>query len=150
VVLKQLKREIDEENRLRLLMLPVQKEAKQLEQDVVIAVKPAIEYCYKTLAPNAWDGSNDATVEPFQLLLEKIAPDSDWEKFAELNKNELVDQDNPTRDYLKINYPNKFHPLVMTVIKGKLERKIGVRKQFVSREFVLTQGENKQISHFAF
>lgn len=141
VVLRQLKREVDEENRLRLLMIPIQKEAQDFEARLINHVKPTIQHCYEKLAPGAWDGSSDKDTAPFQLLLEQVMPTYEWDQFVETRKKELVDEKNPTRDYRKINYPNRFHPLVMTLMKGKMERKFGVRKQFTERNYVLSQGK---------
>lgn len=140
MVLRQLKREVDEENRLRLLMLPIQKDAQDFETRLIEFVKPTIKYCYERLAPGALDGTDDKDTAPFQLLLDQIMPKYEWSQFVELRSKDLVNEKNPTKDYLKINYPNKFHPLVMTLLKGKLERKFGVRKQFTERNYVLSQG----------
>ncbi|OBZ87199.1 Phosphatidylinositol 4,5-bisphosphate-binding protein SLM2 [Choanephora cucurbitarum] len=140
LVLRHLKKEIDEENRLRLLMVSIQKDIRGLETRLIEAVKPAIRFCYQVLAPGAWDGSADKDTTPFQVLLDQIVPQQEWSDFAETHKKELVDEDRPIKDYLKINYPNKSHPLVMTLMKGKMERKFGVRKQFTERMFVLSQG----------
>jgi hypothetical protein len=105
-------------------------------------VKPTIQHCYEKLAPGAWDGSDDKDTAPFQLLLDQVMPTYEWSQFVETRKKDLVDEKNPTKDYLKINYPNKFHPLVMTLLKGKMERKFGgVRKQFTERNYVLSQGK---------
>ncbi|KAF7727192.1 hypothetical protein EC973_007890 [Apophysomyces ossiformis] len=139
-VLRQLKREVDEENRLRLLMVPIQQETAAFEQRLLDTVKPAIQFCYERLAPGAWDGSADAETAPFKLLMDQIVPDHEWAQFVEHQKKELVNEKNPIKDYLKINYPNKMNPYVMTLYKGPLERQIGgVRKQFSQRIFALTQ-----------
>lgn len=139
-----MKREVDEENRLRLLMLPIQKDAQDFETRLIEFVKPTIKYCYERLAPGALDGTDDKDTAPFQLLLDQIMPKYEWSQFVELRSKDLVNEKNPTKDYLKINYPNKFHPLVMTLLKGKLERKFGVRKQFTERNYVLSQGMLKE------
>ena len=141
VVLRQLKREVDEENRLRLLMVNIQKEAQAFEKRLIETIKPTIQYCYQRLAPGSLDGTDDKETAPFQLLLDQVMPSYEWSQFAELRKKDLVNESNPTKDYLKINYPNKFHPLVMTLLKGKLQRKVGVRKQFTERNYVLSQGK---------
>lgn len=139
MVLYHLKREVEEENRLRALLIPIQKDAHEFEKRVIIAVKPAIEYCYQKIGPHVCD--TDATNStPFQLLMDQISPLGDWEQFVKLNKSDLVDEKNPKKDHLKINYPNKFHSTVNTLFKGKLHRKLGTRKQFLERHYVLTQG----------
>ncbi|GAA5803982.1 hypothetical protein HPULCUR_009467 [Helicostylum pulchrum] len=138
LVLRQLKKEVDEENRLRLLMIPIQKEAQSFEKRLLELVKPTIQHCYETLAPNAWDGSDDKDAAPFQLLMDQVMPTYEWSQFVELQKKDFVNENNPTKDYLKINYPNKFHPMVMTLLKGKMQRKYGVRKQFTDRSYILS------------
>jgi hypothetical protein len=120
VLLSQLKKEVDEEPRLRLLMIPIQKEAQAFEKRLLELVKPTIQYCYETLAPGAWDGTDDKDIAPFQLLMDQIMPNFEWDRFIELQKKDLVNENHPTKDYLKINYPNKFHPMVMTLLKGKM------------------------------
>ncbi|CAO3682760.1 hypothetical protein G6F70_003005 [Rhizopus microsporus] len=124
-VLRQLKREVDEENRLRLLMIPIQNETKEFEQRLFQLVKPAIDYCCKALEK-----------EPIMM----IPPEQEWSQFCKMHQKELVDEQRPIKNYLKINYPNKLHPFVMTLIKGPMKRRVGVRKQFIERYYVLSQG----------
>lgn len=140
-MLRQLKKEVDEENRLRLLMIPIQQDAQAFEKRLLDLVKPTVQYCYETLAPGMWDGTDDKDTAPFSLLMDQIMPNFEWDRFAELQKKDLVNEKHPTKDYLRINYPNKFHPMVMTLLKGKMERKYGVRKQFTERNYVLSQGK---------
>lgn len=143
MVLRQLKKEVDEENRLRLLMIPIQQDAQAFEKRLIDLVKPTVQYCYEKLAPGAWDGSDDKDTAPFQLLMDQIMPNLEWDRFVELQKRDLVNEKHPTKNYLRINYPNKFHPMVMTLLKGKMERKYSVRKQFIERSYVLSQGTVK-------
>jgi hypothetical protein len=132
VVLHHLKREVEEENRLRLLLIPIQKDAHEFEQRVIQAVQPAIEYCYQKMISQ---GS-----APFQLLMDQLSPLGDWEQFVSLNKRDLVDENVPKKDHLKINYPNKFHAANNMLMQGKLQRKLGARKQYLEKHYVLTQG----------
>ncbi|ORY98601.1 hypothetical protein BCR43DRAFT_487819 [Syncephalastrum racemosum] len=138
-VLRQLKREVDEENRLRELMVPLQRGTAAFEARVLEHVKPAIAFCYEHLAPALWDGSDDAETAPFKLLLDQLLPDHEWMRFYERNKKDLVPEQNPRKDYMNINYPNKLNPCVMTLAKGVLGRQTGVRKQFTERFYVLSQ-----------
>ncbi|KAI8140044.1 hypothetical protein BJV82DRAFT_624908 [Fennellomyces sp. T-0311] len=137
-VLRQLKREVDEENRMRKLMVPIQKGTAAFEARVMEQLKPAIEFCYQKLAPNLWNGSEENDT-PFKLVMEEIMPTDEWKSFYESKKKDLVNEENPEKDYLKINYPNKLNPKVMTVAKGVLERRHGVLKQYTERYFVLSQ-----------
>ncbi|KAI9497337.1 hypothetical protein BDB00DRAFT_868381 [Zychaea mexicana] len=137
-VLRQLKHEVDEENRMRKLMMPIQKGTAAYEARALEQLKPAIEFCYKKLAPGLWEGSEENDT-PFRLVMEHIAPSTEWKSFYESKKKDLVNEENPLKDYLKINYPNKLNPKVMTVAKGIMERRTGVLKQYTERYFVLSQ-----------
>ncbi|KAG2226531.1 hypothetical protein INT45_014275 [Circinella minor] len=137
-VLRQLKHEIDEENRMRKLMVPIQKGTAAYEARVLEQLKPAIEFCYKKLSPGLWKGTEENDT-PFQLVMEQLVPSSEWNNFYDIKKKDLVNEENPLKDYLKINYPNKSNPKVMTVAKGILERRTGVLKQYAERYYVLSQ-----------
>ncbi|KAI9306251.1 hypothetical protein BJ944DRAFT_238921 [Cunninghamella echinulata] len=139
-VLRQLKREVDEENRLRLLMVPIQKETAEFEKQLLEALKPIVQYCCEYLAPGVWDGSADEETAPFQLLMERIVPQHEWEHFYAKEEKELVDEENPRKDYLKILYPNKLHTKVVTLKKGNMDRYIGgIKVRFSERLYVLAQ-----------
>lgn len=142
--MRQLKREVDEENRLRELMVPLQKGTAAFEARVLEHIKPAIAFCYEHLAPALWDGTDDAETAPFKLLLDQLLPDHEWMRFYERNKKDLVPEQNPRKDYMNINYPNKLNPCVMTLAKGILGRQTGVRKQFTERFYVLSQCKSIQ------
>lgn len=137
MVLQHLKKETEEENRLRSLMVPIQKDTKAFEKRIIGAIKPVIDYCYKAMLPQWEDVS-------YKKVLDKIMPDHEWIKFCEEQKAELVDEQNLKKDYLKFNYPNKFHPLVMTLLKGTMEKKTSVRRQYLERYYVLSQGKKRQ------
>lgn len=123
-------------------MVPIQKGTAAFEARAIEHLKQAIEFCYSRLSPSMWEGtgedSSDST-PPYKLVLGSIMPDYEWDRFLESKKKDLVNPDNPRKDYLRINYPNKLNPIVMTLAKGTLERRAGVRKQFVERYFVLSQ-----------
>ncbi|CAO3616625.1 unnamed protein product [Cunninghamella echinulata] len=139
-VLRQLKREVDEENRLRLLMVPIQKETAEFEKQLLEALKPIVQYCCEYLAPGIWDGSADEETAPFQLLMERIVPQHEWDHFYAKEEKELVDEENPRKDYLKILYPNKLHTKVVTLKKGNMDRYIGgIKVRFSERLYVLAQ-----------
>ncbi|KAI8993458.1 hypothetical protein BDB01DRAFT_832272 [Pilobolus umbonatus] len=139
LVLRQLKREVEEENRLRVLMIPIQKEACVFETNLLDTVTPIVQYCFEKMAPNSWNSTDKENVS-FKAAMDQLKPDEEWAQFRDLHKKDFVDEQSPHKNYLKINYPNKFHPLVMTIFKGKMERKYGVRKQYLERNYVITQG----------
>ncbi|CAO3609013.1 unnamed protein product [Cunninghamella blakesleeana] len=139
-VLRQLKREVDEENRLRLLMVPIQKGTEAFEKSLIEALKPIVQYCCEYLAPGIWDGSDDEETAPFQLLMERIVPQHEWEHFYTKEEKELVDPEHPIKDYLKILYPNKLNFKVVTLKKGNMDRYIGgIKIRFSERLYVLSQ-----------
>ncbi|KAI8377443.1 uncharacterized protein BYT42DRAFT_344653 [Radiomyces spectabilis] len=138
-VLRYLKQEINEENRLRLLMVDVQKDTADFEQRLIEAVKPIVQFCYEYLAPGAWHHASDPETASMKLVMDQIIPNHEWHAFAEKNVKELVPEHHPTKDYLKINYPHKLHPYVLTLQKGKMQRRTGVLKQYIDRYYVLSQ-----------
>ncbi|ORX62886.1 hypothetical protein DM01DRAFT_1403310 [Hesseltinella vesiculosa] len=140
-VLRHLKREVEEENRLRALMAPIQRETALFEAKVLQCLKPAIRLVSEHLAPSVWDGSIDEEAAPFQMLMDRLMPDAEWDLFARQEAKELVDEDHVIKDYLNIYYPNKLHPKVVTLKTGTMERLIpGIRTRFAERAYVLTQG----------
>ncbi|RCI07237.1 hypothetical protein CU098_013658 [Rhizopus stolonifer] len=143
-LLRQLKKEVDEENRLRLLMIPIQKGIKLFETRVLEAVKPAVEFCYKNLLPGTRGDFLDEDSNSIKSFIEQIVPAHEWEDFFYSHKKYLIDESHPVKDYMKINYPNKFHPLVMTLMKGKMEKKSGAKKKFIEKYCVLSQGGNSE------
>jgi hypothetical protein len=118
-------------------MVPIQKDTKAFEKRIIGAIKPVIDYCYKAMLPQWEDVS-------YKKVLDKIMPDHEWIKFCEEQKAELVDEQNLKKDYLKFSYPNKFHPLVMTLLKGTMDKKTSVRRQYLERYYVLSQGKKRQ------
>ena len=119
-------------------MVPIQRGTAAYEARVLEQLKPAIEFCYKKLSPGLWKGTEDNDT-PFKLVMEQLIPSTEWSNFYDTKKKDLVDEENPLKDYLKINYPNKSNPKVMTVAKGVLERRTGVLKQYAERYYVLSQ-----------
>ncbi|GAA5801869.1 hypothetical protein HPULCUR_007325 [Helicostylum pulchrum] len=128
-LLRRLKREVDEENRLRKLMVPIQKTILTFENQLLVSVQNAIKTCFNK--PGV------CTEQSIQIL--NHTANNSWDTFVSLNQKDLVDEANPLKQYLNINYPCKNDPLVMTVHKGQLERKIGVLSKYSERFFVLTQ-----------
>ncbi|KAI8066502.1 hypothetical protein BC940DRAFT_334091 [Gongronella butleri] len=140
-VLRQLKHEVEEENRLRGLMVPIQREMALFEAKVLQCLKPAIRDACLHLAPTIWDGSADDEAAPFQWLMERILPDTEWDLFVRQEGKELVDEEHAVKDYLNIYYPNKLHPKVVTLKTGRMQRLMpGLRSRFAERAYVLTQG----------
>lgn len=124
-----MKREVDEENRLRELMVPIQKTILNFENQLLESVQNAIKACFNK--PGV------STEQSIKILNHSV--ENNWDTFVSLNQKDIVDEANPLKQYLNINYPYKNDPLVMTIHKGQLERKIGVLNKYSRRFFVLTQ-----------
>lgn len=141
-VLRCLKKEVDEENRLRLLMIPVQQAAFEFEARVIQVLKPAVQYCYDSYNP-AFRKNGPAAREAvrWQRLLEDLEPSAEWAKFISSQPpGELVPMDETTKNYLRIRYINKTHPMVLTLCRGTLGRRQGsMRRSYNDRFYVLTQ-----------
>lgn len=137
-VLRQLKREVDEENRLRRLMVPIQQTMLDFETRLLRTVQETIKVCFER-------PSNSLTEERLESLQASLnaAVSDNWDTFASNNKKDIVNEKNPKKHYLKINYPFKNDPLVMTLHKGELERKSGVLNKYTQRFFVLTECKSR-------
>ncbi|KAL7310243.1 hypothetical protein PS15m_009765 [Mucor circinelloides] len=132
-VLRQLKREVDEENRLRRLMVPIQQTMLDFETRLLTAVQDAIKLCFER------PGSlSEQKLDNLQTSLNAAVSDN-WSTFVANNKKDIVNEKNPSKHYLKINYPFKNDSLVMTLHKGELERRSGVLNKYTQRFFVLTE-----------
>ncbi|ORY98859.1 hypothetical protein BCR43DRAFT_488294 [Syncephalastrum racemosum] len=141
-VLRCLKKEVDEENRLRLLMVPVQQAAFEFETRVIQVLRPAVQYCYDSYNP-AFRKNGPAAREAvrWQRLIEDLEPSAEWAKFVSSQPpGELVPMDETTKNYLQIRYINKTHPMVLTLCRGTLGRRQGsMRRTYNDRFYVLTQ-----------
>jgi hypothetical protein len=132
-VLRQLKREVDEENRLSKLMIPIQQSTAEFESRVLKAMQDALKVCFEK--PGVL---NEDQLENIQLSLNQ-AITNNWDAFSASNKNDIVNEKFPYKHYLNINYTCKNDPLVMTLHKGQLERRSGVLSKYTQRFYILTE-----------
>jgi NAD(P)H-hydrate repair Nnr-like enzyme with NAD(P)H-hydrate dehydratase domain len=132
-VLRQLKREVDEENRLRLLMVPVQRAMHDFETRVMKAVEQAF-----TVGFERPDLIQEDKLASLQASLNNAVTDN-WDTFVANHSKSLVMDTFLLKHYLNINYACKNDPLVMTLHKGELERRSGVLNKYTQRFFVLTE-----------
>ncbi|KAI9018586.1 hypothetical protein CLU79DRAFT_295453 [Phycomyces nitens] len=135
---QQLVYEIEEENRLNILMVDVQQKTALLEEDVLGSLKVAIGYCYRRLAPRLYTGNGEGDA-PFERVLEYIMPLTEWEQFSSSHQDDLVDEANPLKGVSPLTYPNQGHPFTVPLRTGILECREGERKQFSEYYYVLTQ-----------
>lgn len=131
-LLRQLKKEVDEENRLRKLMIPIQQEMQEFETRLLKAVENALKVCF-----NKPGVLNDDQLGFIQSYLNQVTTNN-WDEFVAMNKKDIVNENQPLKHYLHINYACKNDPLVMTIRKGQLERRSGVLNKYSTRFFVLT------------
>lgn len=125
---------MSEENRLRTLMVPIQKTMQDFEVRLLKSVEEGLKVCFDQ--PGAL---TDAQLSTIQSSLNQ-AISNNWTTFAAMNKKDIVDENNPLKHYLNINYTCKNDPLVMTVHKGQLERKSGVlNNKYTQRFCVITK-----------
>ncbi|KAI9499293.1 hypothetical protein BDB00DRAFT_935035 [Zychaea mexicana] len=136
-VLRYLQREIQEDNRLRTAIIDIQHQSALFEKRIIHALKKAAQFCYDHYG-NIAVSRETARI---QRMIEKMDTEREWQQFLSSEARDLVvDEVTPSRNYLFINYSNKFHPAVMTLAKGNLERRTGgIRKQYTKRYYVLTQ-----------
>lgn len=137
--MRQLKKEVDEENRLRRLMVPIQQTMLDFETRLLHAVEETIKTCFER------PGSlSEERLNGLETSLNATVSDN-WNTFVSNNKKDVVNEKNPNKHYLKINYPFKNDPLVTTLHKGELERKSGVLNKYTQRFFVLTECKRSSI-----
>lgn len=131
-LLRQLKKEVDEENRLRELMIPIQQTIQDFETRLLKSVESALRVCFSR------PGSlNQEQLGSIQSSLNQVIT-SNWGEFVAMNKKDLVNESQPLKHYLHINYKCKNDPLVMTVHKGQLERRSGVLNKYSAKFITLT------------
>ncbi|KAI8096561.1 uncharacterized protein BX664DRAFT_355910 [Halteromyces radiatus] len=131
-VLRYLKRETNEENRLRELMVPIQQDMKEFESRLTNALETLIGFCVDLQTTVVQYGTTRDQV------LAHFLPQHTWQAFMTAQQKDWVDEDHIKKNYLQINYPNKQHTHVATVQKGLLGRRTGVLKQYHTKYYVLT------------
>ncbi|CDS11871.1 hypothetical protein LRAMOSA04067 [Lichtheimia ramosa] len=140
LVLRSLKRELDEDNRLRLVMITIQSQMAELEKRIIQALKPAIQYCYSLYTGELGNSPAKSDVARYRRLIDNLDPQREWAKFMDNERDLIVDDTKVTRNHLEIKYNNMTHPAVMTLYKGTLYRQLGgMRNKTVERYCVLTQ-----------
>jgi hypothetical protein len=118
-------------------MVPIQKSLRGFESRLLESVENALQICFKL--PNL----PEEKMQLLQNALNKIIQQN-WHSFVENNKKLVVNERNPEKNYLNINYVCKNDPLVMTLFKGQLDRKVGVLNKYTTKLFVLTEGTAKK------
>ncbi|KAG2211659.1 hypothetical protein INT47_008756 [Mucor saturninus] len=131
-LLRQLKKEVDEENRLTKLMMPIQQAMQDFESRLLKSVESTLQVCFSK--PGAL---NQDQISSVQYSLNQVITNN-WGEFVAMNKKDLVNEQQPLKHHLHINYKCKNDPLVMTVYKGQLERRSGVLNKYSAKFVILT------------
>ncbi|KAI8328100.1 hypothetical protein BC941DRAFT_234967 [Chlamydoabsidia padenii] len=131
-VLRYLKRETAEENRLRELMVPIQQDMKELESRLMQVFTDVIDFCVEQQTTVIQYGNN------LDQVLGHLLPQHTWQAFIRAQQKEWVDEKHIKKNYIHINYPNKQHTHVATIHKGVLGRRSGVLKHYHDKYYVLT------------
>lgn len=131
-LLRQLKKEVDEENRLTKLMIPIQQAMQDFESRLLKSVESTLQVCFSK--PGAL---NQDQINSIQYSLNQVITNN-WGEFVAMNKKDLVNEQQPHKHHLHINYKCKNDPLVMTVYKGQLERRSGVLNKYSAKFVILT------------
>ncbi|KAJ2961695.1 hypothetical protein NQZ79_g3060 [Umbelopsis isabellina] len=135
-VLKQLKEQIEEENRLHERMISLQREIATFERSIVENAKSAVRTFYERRAKDIYNQKSNG--DSVLTVLDSLQPDTEWNEFVAKHGDQLVREDAGFKDYRLIEYPNKHDPLVQVMKKGKLSRKTVVMRSYNERFYFLT------------
>lgn len=114
--------------------MPIQQSIRDFEDRLFKAVEDTLKVCLEKPVT-----LSDDQLSKIQSSLNQVITNN-WDTFAAMNKKDIVNEENPLKHYLKINYNCKNDPLVMTVHKGQLERRTGVlNSKYTQRFFVVTK-----------
>ena len=94
--MRQLKKETDEENRLRSLIIPIQQAISDFEQRLLKSVEQAIKLCFEKYSALLTQDK----LTSLQSALDHAVTDN-WTSFVQKNKQQLVDEQNPTKFFSK-------------------------------------------------
>lgn len=140
-VLRYLKRETTEENRLRELMIPIQHDMRELESRLIDSFADVVEFC----------AEQQTTVIQYGYTLDQVLghflPQYTWQAFVAAQQKDWVEENHIRKNYMQINYPNKQHTHVATAHKGILGRRSGVLKHYHDKYYVLTHCKFPNMEH---
>ena len=134
-VVRQLHKQVNEENALQKSIIIMQQNSAHFEEGIVRAIQSA----WQTF--DEWQSRmSDSVQDTWRLLgahMASIAPDHEWISFS-ARSDHLLDPDTPLRNLETINYPSKEDPSVIAVHTGYLERKKRFTRTYRESYFVLT------------
>ncbi|OXB38601.1 hypothetical protein LQV05_002599 [Cryptococcus neoformans] len=134
-VMKQLQKQVNEENALQKSIIIMQQNSAHFEEGIVRSVQSA----WATF--DEWQSRMSTSVqETWRQLgvnMAQLMPDREWISFA-ARSDHLLDPETPLRNLDLIDYPGKSDPSVAPVYTGMLERKKRFTKSYKEGFYVLT------------
>ncbi|KAG8728177.1 hypothetical protein FRC12_021960 [Ceratobasidium sp. 428] len=135
LVLRQLQKQVHEENALQKSIIIMQQNSAHFEEGVVRSIQSA----WQTF--EEWNSRMSASVqETWRVMgntMAALAPDREWISFA-AKSDHLLDPETPLRNPDTVEYPSKDDPSVVPVHVGILERKKRFTRAYREAYFVLT------------
>ena len=134
-VIRQLHKQVNEENALQKSIIIMQQNSAHFEEGIVRAIQSA----WQTF--DEWQSRMSASVQDTWRSLgghmASIPPDHEWISFS-ARSDHLLDPETPLRNPEAINYPSKEDPSVIAVHTGYLERKKRFTRTYRESYFVLS------------
>jgi len=134
-VLKQLQRQVQEENSLQKSIVIMQQNSAHFEEGIVRSIQSA----WSTF--DEWQSRMSTSVQDtwrqLGVNMAQLMPDREWVAFA-ARSDHLLDPETPLRNPDMIDYPGKNDPAVTPIHTGMLERKKRFTKSYKEGFYVLT------------
>ncbi|KAJ6550854.1 hypothetical protein DFH09DRAFT_1262706 [Mycena vulgaris] len=135
-VIRQLTKQVHEENVLHKSILAMQQNSANFEEAIVRALQSA----WQTY--DEWQGRTNAAIAGTHTALSAhvagLPPDREWTAFRERHPDHLLDPATPARDPAAVVSPHRADPSVAPVRTGLLERKKRFTRAYRESFFVLT------------
>lgn len=135
LVLRQLQKQVNEENALQKSIIIMQQNSAHFEEGVVRSIQSA----WQTF--DEWQSRMSSAVQDTWRILGQnmaaLAPDHEWISFAG-RSDHLLDPDTPLRNPGTIEYPSKEDPSVIPLHTGMLERRKRFTRSYRESYYVLT------------
>jgi len=134
-VMKQLQKQVAEENALQKSIVIMQQNSAHFEEGIVRSIQSA----WQTF--DEWQSRMSTSVQEtwrhLGVNMAQLMPDREWISFA-ARSDHLLDPETPLRNPDNIDYPGKNDPSVQPVHTGLLERKKRFTKSYKEGFYVLT------------
>ena len=134
-VLKQLQKQVAEENSLQKSIIIMQQNSAHFEEGIVRSIQSA----WSTF--DEWQSRMSSSVQDtwrqLGVNMSQLMPDREWISFA-ARSDHLLDPETPLRSPDHIDYPGKNDPSITPVHSGLLERKKRFTKSYKEGFYVLT------------